>query len=111
MCIAFKHSDLFSILETAQQNKNWNKIWNKYHEIFLAVQNTSIGDLVIHSLTQWVSEWVRLTEGTFTFGIQRATLETCNFWHRVMGGPDQKRYTFIPKCLPIKLNFLPIYLH
>ena len=38
---------------------------------FLAVQNSSIGDLVTHSLTH------SLTDGTFTFDIQRATLETC----------------------------------
>ena len=34
---------------------------------FLAVQNSSIGDLVTHSLT-------------FTFAIQRAIQETCNHW-------------------------------
>ena len=37
-------------------------------DVFLAVQNSSIGDLVTDSLT----------EGTFTFEIQRATLEACN---------------------------------
>ena len=37
---------------------------------FLAVQNSSIGDLV----TDW------LTHSTFTFDIQRTTLETCDLW-------------------------------
>jgi len=37
--------------------------------LYLAVQNSSIGDLVTHSLTNT----------TFTFEIQRATLETCDF--------------------------------
>ena len=31
-----------------------------------------------HSLTHWLTDW--LTEGTFTFEIQRATRETCNLW-------------------------------
>ena len=38
---------------------------------FLAVQNSSIGDLV----TDW------LTHSTFTFDIQRTTLETCDLWN------------------------------
>ena len=37
--------------------------------LFLAVQNSSIGDLVTHSLTNSV---------TFTFAIQRAILKTCD---------------------------------
>ena len=38
---------------------------------FLAVHNSSIGDLVTDSLSQ----------GTFTFDIQRAPLETCDLWY------------------------------
>ena len=38
---------------------------------FLAVQNSSIGDLVTQSLTNWV---------TFTFAIQRAIPESCYHW-------------------------------
>ena len=37
-------------------------------EFFLAVHNSSIGDLVTQSVSQ----------GTFTFDLQRATLETCD---------------------------------
>ena len=40
--------------------------------LFLAVQNSSIGDLVTHWVTDWLTDWV-----TFTFAIQRAILETC----------------------------------
>ena len=36
--------------------------------VFLAVQNSSLGDLVTESLT----------DSTFTFEVQRATLETCD---------------------------------
>ena len=39
---------------------------------FLAVQNSSIGDLVNH----WVSHWLR----TLLLDIQRATPETCDIW-------------------------------
>ena len=47
--------------------------------MFLAVQNSSIGDLVTHSLTHSVTD--SLTEGTFTFDItdrpkRLATVET-----------------------------------
>jgi len=41
---------------------------------FLAAQDSSIGDLVTESLTHW------LTQSTFTFDIQRATLETSDLW-------------------------------
>ena len=46
--------------------------------VFLAVQNSSIGDLVTHSLTDSLTHSLTdsLTHGTFTFDIQRATLET-----------------------------------
>ena len=43
---------------------------------FLAVQNSSIGDLVTHSLTHSLTDSV--THSTFTFDIKRATLETCD---------------------------------
>ena len=46
------------------------KFWS-----FLAVQNSSIGNLVTHSLTESLTDWV-----TFTFAIQRAILETCYHW-------------------------------
>ena len=39
--------------------------------LFLAVQNSSIGDLV----TDWVTDWV-----TFWFWHYRVTLETCDLW-------------------------------
>ena len=42
-------------------------------DVFLAVQNSSIGDLVTNSLTH------SMAKGTFSFDIQRATLETCEF--------------------------------
>ena len=41
---------------------------------FLAVQNSSIGDLVTDSLTYW------LTHGTLLIDIQRATPEICDLW-------------------------------
>ena len=47
--------------------------------IFLAVQNSSIGDLVTHWLTQSLSH--SLTHSTFTFDTQRATPETCDLWN------------------------------
>ena len=40
--------------------------------VVLAVQNSSIGDLVANSLTH------SLTHSTFTFDTQRATPETCD---------------------------------
>ena len=59
----------------------------KHSLLFLAVQNSSIGDLVTHwltdSLTDSFTHW--LTHGTFTFDIQRATLETWKWqwqWQR-----------------------------
>ena len=57
---------------------------NKSQTTFLAVQNSSIGDLVTDSLTDW------LTNTTFTFDIQRATLETSDLRHliRVMKRHD-----------------------
>ena len=51
------------------------KYFLKYLELclgFLAVQNSSIGDLVTHSLTHWLR--------TLLIVIQRATLETCELW-------------------------------
>ena len=44
--------------------------------MFLAVQNISIGDLVTDSLSHSLSH--SLTDGTFTFDIHRATPETCD---------------------------------
>ena len=43
--------------------------------LFLAVQNSSIGDLVTHSLTDWLTNSL-----TFTFAVQRTILETCYHW-------------------------------
>ena len=43
-----------------------------FYLYFLAVQNSSIGDLVTH----WVSQSL-----TFTFAIQRAIPETCDRWN------------------------------
>ena len=40
---------------------------------FLAVQNSSIGDLVTHSVTESLTQSV-----TFTFAIQRAILKNCD---------------------------------
>ena len=42
---------------------------------FLAVQNSSLGDLV----TDWLTH--SLTNSTFTFKIQRATQEACDLWY------------------------------
>ena len=43
---------------------------------FLAVQNSSIGDLVTHSLTHSLTESLR----TLLVDIQRATQEACDLW-------------------------------
>ena len=51
------------------------KIWPESLLPFLAVQNSSIGDLVTHWVTQSLSQSV-----TFTFAIQRAIPETCYHW-------------------------------
>ena len=47
--------------------------YDMFSFMFLAVQNRSIGDLVTNSLTH------SMTKGTFSFDIQKATLETCEF--------------------------------
>ena len=51
---------------------------------FLAVQNSSIGDLVTHSLTVTDNHQEppdnRQEPGTFTFDIQRLSQETCDLW-------------------------------
>ena len=64
---SFKKSSLHMwqlILQTKEKNS-----------LFLAVQNSSIGDLVTQSVTHSLTNWV-----TFTFAIQRAILETCDHW-------------------------------
>ena len=53
-----------------QREITLKKMMKKPNSLFSAVQNSSIGDLVTHSLTD------SLTHGNFTFDIQRATLET-----------------------------------
>ena len=103
MCIAFKYSDLFSILETAQQNKNWNKIWNKYHENFLAVQNTSIGDLVPWSLGWSVTTNNQSLHNTTEWPQRLVTFETFD-QNDEETWPDQKRSTYLPTYLPPYLS-------
>ena len=71
---------------------------------FLAVQNSSIGDLVTDSVSH------SLTHGTFTFDIQRATQETCDIWDNWSvwwGDITWLKMTFLPAYLT---TYLPTYL-
>ena len=52
-------------------NSRRREVWFVYTLLFLAVQNSSLGDLVTESLTQ----------GTLLIDIQRATQETCDLWY------------------------------
>ena len=55
--------------------------------LFLAVQDSSIGDLVTHSLTEWVSEWV-----SFDFGNTTGWLGNTTGWRRHYHWKE--KYTF-----------------
>ena len=65
--------------------------WIKNIFIFLAVQNSSLGDLVTESLTHSLTV-------PFTFEIQRATQETCDLWDiwsewcRYVTWPEKDKY-------------------
>ena len=68
--------------------------------MFLAVQNSSIGDLV----TDWLSEWV-----TFWFWHYRVTLETCDLWDiwsewwGDLIWPQNRPTYYLPTYLPANL--------
>ena len=66
------HSFQSHIVQMGLFGANQSLLSKGYH--FLAVQNSSLGDLVTHSPLGLV------THATFTFDIQRATLETYDLW-------------------------------
>ena len=97
---------------TSAMNRNANQ--GKLHHrsliqaasnFFLAVQNSSIGDLVTHSLTHSVTFW---------FWHYRVTLETCDLWDiwsEWWGDMTWPKNTYLPTYLPIHLpNYLSTYL-
>ena len=71
----------------------------------LAVQNSSIGDLVTHWLTESLTE-----SRTFTFDIHRATSETCdlcNIWSESLGDMTWPK-KYLPTNRPAHLlTYLP----
>ena len=91
-----------------EEEKNSSILWLLKHsywsKVSLAVQNSSIGDLVTHSLTH----------STFTFDIQRATLETCDLWDiwsEWWGDMTRKStypHTYLPTCPPTLEDILKV---
>ena len=91
---------LHSVLRFAEHRQKHRCRW------FLAVQNSSIGDLVTDSVTDWLTN--------FYFWHYRVTLETCDLWDiwsewwRDMIWLKKDLPTNIPTHLP---TYLPMYLH